>query len=303
LIDSEGATNNTASFPAHLSDAQRYLVVSELMYHPSGDGLAEFIELLNISSSVMLNLDGVRFTKGVDFDFTGSAITSLSPGGRVLVARDLAAFSAVYGTNLPVAGVFANGTALNNTGELIKLDDANHATIRQFTYSDQAPWPTAAAGGYSLVLIAPETNPDPALAANWRASLRPGGSPGGTEAAPFPTDPMGDTNGNGERDLIDYMLGNDLGLPPILPKLVWQPDPLGGPLDLRLVYPLSLTVTNAGIGVFFSTDLTTWWDGAAYLEQVSAESLGDGRELVTCRIKPPLRDKSPVFLRFRAVAY
>jgi hypothetical protein len=303
LIDFSGATNNTTTYPSHPSDAQRYLVISQFMYHPRGDGLAEFIELLNISSSVTLNLQGVRFTKGVAFDFTGSAITSLGPAGRVLIVRDLAAFTAVYGTNLPVAGVFTNGTALSNTGEVIKLEDANNDTIREFAYSDQTPWPTAAAAGYSLVLIAPETNPDPALATNWRASLRPGGSPGEPDVPPFPSDPMGDANGNSERDLIDYVLGNDLGLPPIFPKLALEPDPLGGPVTLQLIYPVSLSATNVEIGVSFSTDLTTWQDGSAYLEPVSREPLGDGRELVTCRVKPPFSDEPRVFLRLRAVVH
>jgi hypothetical protein len=103
LIDSSGATNNTTTYESQPTDAQRYLVVSEIMYHPPGDGLAEFIELLNISSSVTLDLLGVRFTQGVEFDFTNSAITSLPPGGRVLIVRDLAAFHAAYGTNRPVA--------------------------------------------------------------------------------------------------------------------------------------------------------------------------------------------------------
>ena len=303
LVDIAGVTNNTATYPGHPSDAQRFLVVSELMYHPPGDGLAEFIELLNISKSVTLDLDGVHFTKGVDFTFTGSAITSLPPGGRVLVVRDLGAFSAMYGANRPVAGVFANTTALSNSGETIKLEDANNETIFEFAYADQPPWPAADGSGYSLVLLAPETHPDPALAANWRASLQPGGSPGGPDVAPFPTDPMGDNNGNSERDLIDYVLGNDLGLPPIVPKLICQPDPLGGPFALWLTYPLSLSTTNVDVGVFFSTDLITWQDAAQYLQQVSRESLGDGRDLLTYRIQPPLRDQSPVFLRFRAVAY
>jgi hypothetical protein len=303
LVDSSGATNNTTTYQAQPSDAQRYLVLSELMYHPPGDGLAEFIELMNISKSVTLDLDGVHFTKGVDFDFTNSAITSLPPGGRLLVVRDFNAFTAIYGTNRPVAGVFANATALNNSGEKIKLDDANSGTICEFTYSNQPPWPAADGTGYSLVLIAPETHPDPALATNWRASLQPGGSPGGPDVAPFPTDPMGDRDGNGERDLIDYMLGNDLGLPPIFPKLTWQPDPLGGPGTLQLSYPISLSATNAEIGVSFSTDLKTWQDAGAYLEQVSRQSLDDGRDLITCSVKPPLRDESPVFLRFRAVTH
>ena len=291
LIDASGATNNTTTYQAQPSDAQRYLVVSEIMYHPSGDGLAEFIELLNISGSVTLDLRGVRFTQGVEFDFTGSAITSLPPGGRVLVVRDLAAFSAAYGTNRPVAGVFTNGSALSNSGELIKLEDAGNGTIREFAYDDVAPWPAGTDAGYSLVLIAPETNPDHALATNWRASFRLGGSPGWPDVARFPADPAGDANGNGERDLIDYVLGNDLGLPPISPKIALQPDPLGGPVTLRLSYPISLSAANAEVGVFFSTDLTTWQDGAAHLELVSREPLGDGRELVTWRVKPPLRDE------------
>ena len=303
LTDASGGTNNTTIYPAQPSDAQRYLAVSEFMYHPSGDGLAEFIELLNINSSVTLDLKGVRFTQGVEFDFTGGAVTSLPPGARVLVVRDLAAFNAVYGTNRPVAGVFTNGTALSNSGELIKLEDADNGTIREFAYADQAPWPTNTDAGYSLVLIAPETNPDHALAVNWRASTRPGGNPGGPDAGHFPADPDGDANGNSERDLIDYALGNDLGLPPIFPKLALQPDPLGGVATLQLSYPISLSAENVEIGVFFSTDPPVWQDAAAYLELVSKVPLGDGRELVTWRVNPPLQDQPQVFLRLRAIAH
>jgi hypothetical protein len=284
------------------SDAQRFLVVSEIMYHPAGDGLAEFIELLNISPSVTLNLRGVRFTRGVEFDFTGSAVTSLPPGGRVLVVRDLAAFQAICGTNRPVAGVFTNGTALSNGGELIKLEDADDATIREFTYGDATPWPALADDGHSLVLVAPETNPDHAIPANWRASTRSGGNPGWPDVAGFPSDPAGDADGNGEHDLIDYALGNDLGLPPIPAKLVMQADPQGGLPALLLSYPLSLNAPNAEIRVHFSTDLTSWQDGAAHLELMSRAPLGDGRELVTWRVKPPLRDEPRVFLRLQAAA-
>jgi hypothetical protein len=303
IIDASGATNNTTTYQPQPSDAQRYLVVSEIMYHPSGDGLAEFVELLNISSSVTLDLSGVRFTQGVEFDFTGSAITSLPPGGRVLVVRDLAAFNAAYGTNCPVAGVFANGSALSNGGELIKLEDASNGTIREFAYDDVAPWPAGTDAGYSLVLIAPETNPDPALATNWCASVRLGGSPGWPDVARFPADPAGDANGNGERDLIDYVLGNDFGLPPIFLKVALQADPLGGPDTMLLSYPISLSAQNVDVGVFFSTDLIVWQDGAAYLELISREPLGDGRELITWRVNPPLRDEPRVFMRLRAVVH
>ena len=65
------------------SDVQLYLAVSEVMYHPVVEA-AEFIELINISDSVTLDLTNVRFSAGVEFDFTGSAVTSLAPGARVL---------------------------------------------------------------------------------------------------------------------------------------------------------------------------------------------------------------------------
>ena len=302
LLDASGGTNNTTTYPGRPSDAQRYLVVSELMYHPAGDGLAEFIEFMNISPSVTLDLTGVHFTQGVEFDFTGSAITSLPPGGRVLVVRDLAAFNATYGVNCPVAGFFANGTALSNGGELMKLEDANNGTIREFTYDDQPPWPVWADAAYSLVLIAPETNPDPAVPANWRASVRVGGSPGWPDVAGWPVDPAGDMDRNGERDLIDYALGNDLGMPPLFPKLALETDPLSGAVTLRLLYAINTAAQNIEIGVFYSTDLITWLDAAEDLELLSRAPLGDGRDLLTWRINPPLRDEPRVFLRLRAVA-
>ena len=58
------------------------------------------------AQALTLDLTDLRFTKGVDFDFAGSAVTSLAPGEFVLVVRNLAAFEARYGTGLPVAGEF-----------------------------------------------------------------------------------------------------------------------------------------------------------------------------------------------------
>jgi len=258
--------------------------------------------LLNISGTVTLDLRAVRFTQGVEFDFASGAITSLVPGGRVLIVRDLAAFSAAYGTNLPVTGIFANDSALSNGGELIRIEDADNGTIREFVYDDGAPWPAEADAGYSLVLIAPETHPDHALALNWRASTRPGGHPGWPDAVGFPADPAGDLDGNGERDLIDYVLGNDLGQPPIFLKFALRSDPLGGQAALLLLCPVSLRAESVEFGVFFSTDLATWQDGTAHLELISREPLDDGREVVSWRVLRPLRDEPRVFMRLQAVA-
>jgi hypothetical protein len=302
LIDAAGVTNNTLVYPSQPTDAQRYLVVSELMYQPPGDGLAEFIELYNISPSVTLNLGGIRFTRGVEFDFTGSAVTSLGPGARVLVVRHLAAFQAAYGSNQPVAGVFTNGTALNNTGELVKLEDANSETIREFTYSSAAPWPVAGAQGRSLVLIAPGTNPDHANPTNWQASARAGGNPGWPDGLTFQGDPLADTNRNGQNDYMDFLMGNDLGRDSIFPSVHLHPSGDGTTAEVRLEYPLNLSAQADEPSVMYSTTLTSWQDAAGQLDLVERVNHGDGRELLRWRVKAPLRDEPGVYLRLQAVA-
>jgi hypothetical protein len=217
-----------------------------------------------------------------------------------LVVRDLVAFESDYGTNRPVAGVFANGSALSNGGERLRLEDGDGATIQDFVYDDRAPWPTGGDTGYSLVLVAPETNPDASLPANWRASRWLGGSPGRPEVAPPPANPVGDANRNGEPDLIDYVLGNDLGLPTLLPRLALQPDPLGGSAALRLICPAGLGADGAVLGISFSRDLVHWQDAAPWSEFVMREAIGGGREMITWRVQPPLRNEPQVFLRVRA---
>jgi hypothetical protein len=164
---------------------QLHLGISELHYHPPGDGLTEFIELHNRSATVTLDLNGVRFSQGVEFSFAGSAITTLAPGQRVLVVRNLAAFTAAYGSAAVsrVAGVFANATGLRNEGERVKLDDGSGSTIFDLTYSHLAPWPVAAGGtGPSMVIIDPAASPD--QPANWTSGAN-GGTPGAGENAPF----------------------------------------------------------------------------------------------------------------------
>jgi hypothetical protein len=112
---------------------------------------------------------------------------------------------------------------------------------------------------------------------------------------------LADADGNGERDLIDYALGNNLGLPPLLPAFKLQPENLDGLDSLLLIYPVSLGAEGARIEVLFSTYFGAWQEGGPHLEAVSVEHLGDGRALLTWRVKPPLRDEREVFMRLRAV--
>lgn len=301
LVAPDAAVVATVLTPVGPSDAQLYLVVSEIMYHPDGDGLAEFIELTNISTTVTLDLTGVKFVTGIEFDFSESAITSLAPGARVLVVRDMAAFTTAQGGGNPVAGVFANTSRLDNDGETIKLEDATNSTIKEFTYNDAPPWPTAADAGYSLVLIDPTSNPDPDLAANWRSSTLPGGNPNATDVVTFPTNPLGDDDGNGTADLVDYAIGTDLGLPAIAPAAGFETYDIGGSMQtlLTLSYPISLGAEGVRIGIDASPDLNTWTDAAPNTEFVSQISLGDGRAMITVRFTSPIGDGGRHFLRLR----
>ena len=164
----------------------RRLTLTELNYHPydpSPDEQAagflndddfEFLELYNPGSATF-DLAGVHFTDGIEFDFTGSAVTRLAPGACVLVVRNPAAFAMRYGTGRPVAGAYAG--ALSNSGERVALADAAGNLILEVTYGTEAPWPPAADGdGPSLERRDPDGPVDAAAA--WRVSPAAGGSPG-----------------------------------------------------------------------------------------------------------------------------
>ncbi|MFP6873784.1 MAG: lamin tail domain-containing protein, partial [Verrucomicrobiales bacterium] len=169
LLDEAGRQVAQVDTPVTPGDAQRYLVVSEIMYHPAGAGMEEFIELMNISDSTTLDLTGISFTSGISFSFAVGTV--LAPGARLIVT----------------GSHFLAGSALSNGGETIKIDDATGSTVQEFAYDDRAPWPEETDGtGHSLVLINPVTNPDPGDPANWRSSALPGGSPGSSDSTSFP---------------------------------------------------------------------------------------------------------------------
>ena len=169
LFDANRRPVATTTTPTNLSDTQQFLIVSEIMYHPSAKGGGkEFIEVMNTSESVTLDLGGVRFTRGIEFSFASG--TRLVPGGRVVVTQSQ----------------FENGTALGNGGETIKIEDANNSTVTEFAFDDTAPWPTAPdGGGPSLILIQPEIRPNPNITTNWRSSAYKEGNPGTSDAIPF----------------------------------------------------------------------------------------------------------------------
>ena len=195
LADQQGRMVSTNTAPGNPSLAQQFLRITEVMYNPAptpgsaaDPQLCEYLELKNISPDTALDLTGVRLTNGVVFFFTGSAVTSLDPGASVLVVRDSAAFTARYGSGLPIAGQFTG--ALANSGETIRLEDAVGEKIVEFTYNNTW-YPITDGFGFSLVIVdelAPWDTWD--RKASWRASGALRGSPGVADPAPAATAPI-----------------------------------------------------------------------------------------------------------------
>ncbi|MEZ6119801.1 MAG: lamin tail domain-containing protein [Pirellulaceae bacterium] len=201
---------------------QQFLRISELMYNPADPTVAElavdsnwnnedfeFIELVNTSGSQPLDLSGVRLVDGPSEPFVFAAGTTLLPGNYLVLTSNPSAFAARYGMQIPVAGQYAGN--LRNSGESIRLEDAQGNVVLQFEYSDQANWPTAADGdGYSLEIIDPANTAanEWSDAAKWQASAVLGGTPG-RAATGLP----GDLNGDGQQtaeDIDTFCRTNDL---------------------------------------------------------------------------------------------
>ncbi len=189
LRDDRGRVVHTNTYVGAPSLAQRFLRVTELMYHPSavagntnGAEEFEFIELKNISTNQALSLTGVRFINGVEFDFTGSTVTALAPGQTTLVVRNLAAFTSRYGAGVSIAGQYTG--SLENNGERLQLVDASGEEILDFSY-DNNWYPITDGLGFSLVIADEFAAPDAwSRKSQWRTSGRLGGSPSLDDPAP-----------------------------------------------------------------------------------------------------------------------
>ncbi len=204
LLDHNGLSNNSISYEGSPSPAQLQLAITKIHYHPENNGLSEFIEVMNVSNDQSLDLTDIRFTSGISFNFSNGSIKSLGTGERALIIRDLKAFEESFGTELPIAGTFEEGTALSNGGETIKLEDRENGSISEFKYNDKSPWPESADGnGKALGLIDPRSLPDPDDPNNW-AAIEP--SPNSTNDE-FTGDPNIDKDADGMTAFLEYAVG------------------------------------------------------------------------------------------------
>ncbi len=188
LLDPQGNLVVETSYAGEPSDAQRYVRISEIMYHPADsanpayvDEDYEFIELINIGD-MAVSLANISFTDGIQYTFDSNA--SLNPGQFALLVKNPLAFSeryAIPGETLifgPYEGFLDNGD------ETIVLDDASGSTILDFQYKD-GWYPLTDGQGFSLTINNPQ-EPDLDSWNNkeaWHTSVQTGGSPGAADQA------------------------------------------------------------------------------------------------------------------------
>lgn len=182
LLNPRGNTAHQLTYPGNPSPAQRWLRITEIHFNPPagpvGSSLPdelEFLELRNVSPTESLDLSGVRFIDGVDFDFSTSALKRLNPGERLVVVASTTAFAARYGASVPVAGQYVG--RLDNGGERLRLVDAQGEEILDFGFKDW--FPGADGGGFSMEVVDEQASPSRwGDKTQWRVGSNPGGSPG-----------------------------------------------------------------------------------------------------------------------------
>ena len=155
------------------------LVLTEMMYHPTdpteseqlagylSDDDFEFIELHNTGANT-IDLSGCNFTAGITYTFP-NGVTLIS-GARIILARNIAAFTSRYGSSgKQVVGPYTG--KLSNKGGTVTLVSASAATIFTLTYDDANGWTDDADGnGYTLVNLKPTSGTDLNLPVNWSPS-------------------------------------------------------------------------------------------------------------------------------------
>jgi hypothetical protein len=157
------------------------LRITEFMFNPFVDETStndsevfEFIEVRNTSSQA-LSLVGMKFTKGITFNFPDVV---LGPGQYAVIVKNAAAFQSRYESGINVLGQYAG--SLSDDGENIRLTGELGERIEDFDYND---WFVLADGlGFSMTLNTEEREllSDPE---SWRMSGVLHGTPG------FPDDP------------------------------------------------------------------------------------------------------------------
>jgi len=181
--------NSNLAPPAAVQALLDGLRITEILYRPAGGSDSEFVELRNVSAGT-LDLSGVRFSEGINYEFPAGV--QLAAGRFLVVCRNREMFAALWpaATSVLAPGQFTG--ALDNSGETISLTLPApwRANILSFRY--EPAWePLAATAGHSLMTVDAATTSarDWSLQETWTVSSQPGGSPG-SAGPPVITSPL-----------------------------------------------------------------------------------------------------------------
>ncbi|MDC1349500.1 lamin tail domain-containing protein [Akkermansiaceae bacterium] len=249
------------------------IVISEIMYAPSGNGAAEYLELLNISSEAVVLFDNLRdrawrLSNGIELEFPAISPISLNPGQRLILTRSTDAFTAEF-TPEPGTQVLEWLTGkLSNGGETVQLDrpgplddsgNVSYVRVDRVNYDNDAPWDIGAdETGLSLTkIIENEYGND---FTNWAAgSPTPGGFAIGDSFADWAlaagvSDPNADPDGDGRSNLFEYAFDSDPMTPNNFDLLSLEI--FGG--NVTAAYDSSILKPDLNVNLESSVDLEQW---------------------------------------------
>ncbi len=153
------------------------VVFNEIDANPLGGSSHEFVELHN-AASVPVDVSGWEVTSGIEYVFGEGTV--IPAGGYLVLAKD----PLVFATRFTVpANVLVGGYrfTLDNSGETIRLLDADGVTRDQVRYGSRFPWPDTTppmpgASGTSLERLCARAGGN--ASSNWRANVLRGPTPG-----------------------------------------------------------------------------------------------------------------------------
>ena len=245
---------------------------------------------------------------------TFDAGTTLTPGQRVIVVSNQAAFELRNGTGFPIVGEFSGN--LDNGGEQLQIIDAVGENVLEFTYSDSW-YPQTDGDGHSLVMLDPAATPvtDFDQAVNWGVSQANGGDPGAASTAVAMTfefwknqeftagqvvddlvvGPAVDLDGDGMNTLFEYAFGLDPEVAQISPGYTAVILDDGGFDYQAMTFRRQTTALDLIYTVEVSGDLVSW-DPVTTVVGVPVDN-GDGTESVTVRDSLKFVDHQHRFIR------